>query len=130
MAKHRGPQPHDDCAEHQRDQQARPARQQQFQGDAHCQCAEPQHQRRFIQRIDMTDQRHQAVERSRLIRQVQPQQIGQLPEGDHHRRAQGEPQHHGMGDEVHQGAEAQQAEQPLENASEERQQQDQCDVVL
>jgi len=53
-----------------------------------------------------------------------------LPQGDHYGGTQGETQHHRMGDKVHQRAEAQQAEQPLEYPGEEGQQQDEGDVVL
>ena len=76
------------------------------------------------------DQCHQALDRRGLARQIQAQQVGQLAEGNHHGGAEGEPQHHRMGDEIHQRAEAQQAEQPLEHSGEEGQQQDQGDVVL
>ncbi len=53
-----------------------------------------------------------------------------MPEGDDHGRAEGEAEHHRMRDEVHQGAEPQHAQQPLEDAGNEGQQQDQGDVVL
>jgi hypothetical protein len=79
---------------------------------------------------EVFEHHQKAVQRRGLIGQVQPQQVRQLADGNHHRRAEGEAQHHRVRNEIHQGAKAQQSEQPLENAGEQCQKQDQGDVVF
>ena len=78
----------------------------------------------------MPEQIDEAVQGSGLARQVQSQQVRQLADGDHHGRTQREAQHHRVRYEIHQCAEPQQTQQPLENPGQECQQQDQSDVVL
>ncbi len=130
MAKHPWQQPYHQGTEHQAQQQAGPARRQQLEGDPQRQGAQPQQQRRPVHLAQVLQQLAQAVEGGGLVRQFQPQQVGQLAQGDDHRRAEGEAQHHRVRDEVHQGAEAQHSQQPLEDPSQQRQEQDQGDVVL
>ncbi|MNG25216.1 hypothetical protein D3C84_1100390 [compost metagenome] len=69
----------------------------------------------------MAKQSDETVQGGGLARQIQPQQVGQLADGNHHRRAEGETEHHRVGDEVHQRAKTQQSQQPLENPRQEGQ---------
>ncbi len=72
----------------------------------------------------------QAFEGGGLTRQINAQQIGHLPERNHHRSAQRETQHHRMRNEIHQRTEAHHPQQQLKHTGDEGQQQDQHDVVL
>ena len=130
MAEHCRPQPDDQAAQGQGDQQRRPTGRQVFEQHAHQQGAQAQGQGGVVPLTAMLDQRQQAIDRRGLAWQIQPQQVGQLPQGNHHGSAEGEAQHHRVGDKIHQGAEAQQAQQPLEHSGEKGEQQDQGDVVL
>ncbi|MNT75070.1 hypothetical protein D3C72_2139350 [compost metagenome] len=78
----------------------------------------------------MFEKQDKAVQCGGLARQIQPQQVRQLTDGNHHGGAKGETEYHRMRDEIHQRAKAQQPQQPLENTGQECQQQDQHDVVL
>ncbi|MNP30805.1 hypothetical protein D3C76_1238970 [compost metagenome] len=64
-----------------------------------------------------------------LAGQVHAQQVRQLAQGDDDGGAEGEAEHHGMGDEIDQRAEAQKTQQQLEDAAKEGQQQHQGNVV-
>ncbi len=72
----------------------------------------------------------QAGQRRGLAWHGDTEQVGHLADGDHQRGAKGEAEHHRLRDERHQCAEAQQAEQPLEQTGEKGQQQDQGDEAL
>ncbi|MNE06863.1 hypothetical protein D3C80_994630 [compost metagenome] len=78
----------------------------------------------------MLDQRGQALDGGGLVRQLKPEQVGQLPQGNHHRGPEGETEHDRMGDKIHQRAEAQHAQQPLEQPGDKCEQQDKRDVVI
>ncbi|MNO93060.1 hypothetical protein D3C76_846490 [compost metagenome] len=78
----------------------------------------------------MAQQRDETIQRGGLAGQVQPQQVRQLTDGNHHGSTQGEAEYHRVRDEIHQRAKPQQTQQPLKEAGKKRQQQDQHDVVL
>ncbi|MNZ75783.1 hypothetical protein D3C78_942690 [compost metagenome] len=78
----------------------------------------------------MLQETFQGFQCSRLTGQAHAHQVGQLPEGDDHRCAEGEAEHHRLRDKVDQRAESQQPQQPLKHAGEKGKQQDQGDVVV
>lgn len=130
MAEHRRPQPHQQAARHQCDQQRRPARHKKLESDTQRQGQQTEHQRRQIDLTQMLEHGAHAFERGGLTRQINAQQIGHLPQRNHHRSAQRETQHHRVRNEIYQCTEAHHPQQQLKYASDEGQQQDQHDVVL
>ncbi|MCY1176388.1 hypothetical protein D9M73_166560 [compost metagenome] len=78
----------------------------------------------------MAQQRDETIQRGGLAGQVQPQQVRQLTDGNHHGSAKGEAEYHRVRDEIHQCAKSQQTQQPLKDAGQEGEQQDHGDVVL
>ena len=129
MVEHRRPEQGQQRGPEQTYQQRRPARQQQLDGEADDQRAQAQQQRWPVGFSGVGQQVFQGSQRRGLALQFQPHQARQLAQGDDHGGAAGKADHHRVGDEIDQRAEAQHAQQPLEHAAEKGQQEDQADVV-
>ncbi|MNP55694.1 hypothetical protein D3C76_1503570 [compost metagenome] len=94
MPKHRWPEPDQQGCQHQGYQQGRPARQAQLEDHADHDSSQAEHERGFIHFTQVFEQGDETVQGGGLAGQVQAQQVGQLADGNHHRRAEGEAKHH------------------------------------